>query len=298
MRACLIFNPAAGRGRIRPAIPAIRAAFAARGITESYETASPGDEETLARRSLERGVETIVAVGGDGTCSRIAGAIVGAGSACSLAVIPSGTGNDFAKTLGVSASPPAQIAELVTTTAATPIDVGKADGHYFLNSCGFGFDASVLEASNSVRFLRGDAVYIYSAVLQLFSYRARNVSASGMPGAPQGPMLMVTVSNGKSLGGAFRIAPRASVLDGKLDVCFFSDSKVITRARLFAGALHGTHLERPEVFAAPARRLSLSFESAPAMEMDGELRVARGRTVDVECLPRALRVIAAPGALS
>ncbi|HST07744.1 MAG TPA: hypothetical protein VLJ83_06200, partial [Gemmatimonadaceae bacterium] len=174
----------------------------------------------------------------------------------------------------------------------------RADGHYFLNSCGFGFDASVLEANNPVRFLSGDAVYIYSALLQLFGYRAQHVSAAGVLRAPRGPMLMVTASNGKSLGGAFRIAPRASVLDGKLDLCFFADSSVVTRARLFAGALRGTHLGRPEVVALTAQRISLSFESAPAMEMDGELRGARGTTVELECLPGALRVLAAPGALS
>jgi len=212
--------------------------------------------------------------------------------------MPSGTGNDFAKTLGLTRSSPAEIAELATGGAPTAIDVGKADDHYFLNSCGFGFDASVLEASNSIRFLRGDAVYIYSALLQLFGYRGQNVSATGLPGAPRGRMLMVTASNGKSLGGAFRIAPRASVLDGKLDLCFFSDTGVLTRARLFAGALRGTHLEMPQVFAAATPRVSLSFDSAPAMEMDGELRIARGATVELECIPRALRVLAAPGTLS
>lgn len=111
-------------------------------------------------------------------------------------------------------------------------------------------------------------------------------------------MLMVTVSNGKSLGGAFKIAPRASVLDGKLDVCLFADGSVVTRARLFIGALRGTHLDNPNVFAAATRQLALSFERAPAMEMDGELRTATSRSVEISCAPRALFVIAAPGALS
>jgi diacylglycerol kinase (ATP) len=110
-------------------------------------------------------------------------------------------------------------------------------------------------------------------------------------------MLMVTVSNGKSLGGAFRIAPHASVLDGKLDVCFFADGNVATRPSLFLSALRGTHLGKPQVFAATTRQLTLSFERAPAMEMDGELRVASTSSVDIGCLPRALSVIAAPGAV-
>src|SRR6476646_6466175 len=138
--ACLIINPAAGRGRIRAAIPAIRNVFRERGIATTYETSAPGDEETLARRAIQEGVQTIVAVGA------------------------SGTGNDFAKTLGVARSSPAEIADLVVRGGPSLIDVGRADGHYYLNSCGFGFDASVLEASYKVRFLRGDAVYIYSAL--------------------------------------------------------------------------------------------------------------------------------------
>jgi diacylglycerol kinase (ATP) len=294
---CLIINPAAGRGRIRATIPSIRAAFAARGISTAYQTSSPGDEETLARRAIDGGAQTIVAVGGDGTCGRIAQAIVQSKAACRLAVVPSGTGNDFAKTLGVAKLTPTAVAELVVGGDATRIDVGVADGHYFLNSCGFGFDASVLEASNAVRFLKGDAVYIYSALRQLWSYRGVEVRPTGIPGGAGGRMLMVTVSNGKSLGGAFRIAPHASVLDGKLDVCFFADSNVAARPSLFLAALRGTHLDKPQVFAATARQLTLSFDRAPAMEMDGELRVASASSVDISCVPRALSVIAAPGAL-
>jgi diacylglycerol kinase (ATP) len=175
--------------------------------------------------------------------------------------------------------------------------VGLADGHYFLNSCGFGFDASVLEASNRVRFLKGDAVYIYSALGQLFTYRGIEVSANGVPGVKRGPMLMVTVSNGRSLGGAFKIAPHASVLDGRLDACFFSDSNVVERVKLFVGAMRGTHIGMPSVSTASVQRLALTFPSSPLMEIDGELRVARSRTVELQCVPRALSVVAAPGAL-
>jgi diacylglycerol kinase (ATP) len=192
---------------------------------------------------------------------------------------------------------PDQIANLVVRGESTRIDVGLANDHYFLNSCGFGFDASVLEASNRVRFLRGDAVYICSALRQLFTYRGTEVSANGVPGVKGGRMLMVTVSNGRSLGGAFKIAPNASVLDGRLDACFFSDSNVVERVRLFVGAMRGNHIGMPSVSTATVQQLALTFPSSPLMEVDGELRVARSRTVELRCVPRALSVVAAPGAL-
>jgi diacylglycerol kinase (ATP) len=296
-RIFLIVNPAAGRGRIRRILPEIAEAFRAVGTGGVYETSKPGDEGALASRALTDGASTIVAVGGDGTCSGVANAILQSGSACSLAVAPVGTGNDFAKTLGVDKYKPGQIAQLVVQRRETRIDLGLAAGHYFLNSCGFGFDASVLEASKQIRFLKGDAVYIYGALRQLFTYRGIEVAASGAPRAKRGPMLMVTVSNGRYLGGAFKIAPHASVLDGKLDACFFGDSNVVERVRLFVGAMRGTHLGMPSVTSASVEQLTLSFASNPSIEIDGELRVAKSRTIELRCIPRALAVIAAPGAV-
>lgn len=293
----LIANPAAGRGRIRRNLPDIVEAFRSVGIADVYHTSEPGEEVALATRALSASASTIVALGGDGTCSGIANAILQSRSGCSLAVIPVGTGNDFAKTLGVEKMSPEAIAELVKKTQPMLIDVGVADGRYFLNSCGFGFDASVLEASNRVRFLKGDAVYIYAASRQLFTYRGIDVAPRGAPGVTRGPMLMVTVSNGRYLGGAFQIAPRASVFDGRLDVCFFSDSNVVERVKLFVGAMRGTHLGMPSVKSASVQELTLSFDSPPFMEMDGELRLARSKTIEIRCVPQALAVIAAPGAL-
>ncbi len=290
-------NPAAGRGRIRSTLPRLSAAFGACGITTVYETSAPGEEEELAERAIAAGAQTIVAVGGDGTCGRIANAILGTSIPCRLAVVPAGTGNDFAKTLGVTGYAPEQIADLVLRGDATQIDVGVVDGCHFLNSCGFGFDASVLEASNHVRLLRGDAVYIYAALRQLFSYRGIDVSAKGAPGVKPGRMLMVTVSNGRFLGGVFKIAPHASVLDGKLDVCFVGDSSVAERVNLFVGAMRGNHLGMRSVSAAGVQQLALTFSSNPLMEVDGELRRARSPTVELKCVPRALWVLAAPGAL-
>lgn len=274
------------------------AALAARGITHFTETNEPGDEARLAAHAIRNGAATIVAIGGDGTCSRIAGAIVEAESTCRLAVVPFGTGNDFAKTVGVLGLSTLQIAELVVTGASAQIDLGSIDGTYFLNSCGFGFDAAVLEASQDLRLFRGDTVYILSALRQLFGYDGIDVSPESAAGAPGGRMLMVTASNGRSLGGAFTIAPHASVVDGKLDLCFITDATIINRVRLFLAVMRGTHLTMPGVRAVAVARSTLSFASPPMMEVDGELLRARGKTVELRCIPKALSVIAAPGAVA
>lgn len=265
------------------------------GISEIFRTKKSGDEARLTRDAIDRGFTTILVVGGDGTCSRVGEAILESGSGCALAVLPCGTGNDIAKTLGVNGMPVRDIASLVAAGTASRMDVGRVDQHTFLNSLGFGFVASVLEATQHVRFLKGDAVYIYCALAQLFTYRGLRVSADSVSRSDAGKMLMLTVSNGRFLGGAFRIAPEASVLDGQLNFGFVGDSSVINRVRLFAGALRGTHLSLPSVRVETARAMTLRFSAPPMMEVDGELRQSPSSIVKMECVPRVLNVIAAPG---
>ena len=295
---CVLLNPAAGRGSARKKMEALKPSLIDFGVERFFETRSPGDEGHQAQAAIEQGFETIIVIGGDGTCSGVANVILERSPKCRLCVIPVGTGNDFAKTLGVINLSPIQVCELAINGVASRIDVGVTAGRFFLNSCGFGFDASVLEASYDVRLLKGDAVYIYAALRQLFSYRGIDVSASGAPGVERSRMLMVTVSNGRFLGGAFKVAPHASVLDGKLDACFFGDSNVIERVKLFVGAMRGTHVGMRSVSTASVQGLSLTFANSPLMEIDGELRRATSSTVELKCVPRALSVIAAPGALA
>lgn len=293
----MIVNPVAGRGKTRHALSEIRSAFASVEVVNFRLTEAAGEEETIAKAAIALGADTLIAVGGDGTCSRVANAILGSGRPCRLGVVPTGTGNDFAKMLGVQTLTVAAIAALVKRGVSTPIDAGRVDGNNFINGCGFGFDASVLEATQRVRFLRGDAVYIYSALRQLLTYRGVPVRVDSGPSTDARKMLMLTVSNGGFLGGAFRIAPHASMVDGELDVCLIGHTSLIGRVRLFAGALRGTHVGRPSVTTTRAGSVTLAFSEPPMMEVDGELRQARSSTVQIECLPRALSVIAAPGAL-
>jgi len=294
-RTWVIANPAAGRGKAKQHFSEIRSALATIGVVNWRTTETAGDEEELAATAIGSGAETLIAVGGDGTCSRVASAILRSGASCRLGVVPTGTGNDFAKILGVEALSPAGIAQLVALGTGARVDVGRVDADYFLNSCGFGFDASVLEASGYVRFLRGNAVYVYSALARLFTYKGSYVSTDPSVDRVIRKMLMLTVSNGRYLGGAFRIAPGASAVDGQLDFGFFGDTNLLGRVRIFARAFRGTHLGLPSVKSVRAASMTLRFSEPPMMEVDGELRQASSSTVKIECLPRALNVIAAPG---
>jgi diacylglycerol kinase (ATP) len=292
-RTVLIANPAAGQGRARTRLHEARAAFAAIGAG-IRETNAAGDEEQLARAAIADGADTIVVAGGDGTCSRVATAIIESGTRCRMGVIACGTGNDFAKTLGLTRMSPTDLAGLLARNTHSAIDVGRASNHYFINTCGFGFDPAVLEATQRVKFLKGDSVYIYAALRQLFTYRAARMEVEGSE-RMSGESLMAIVSNGSHLGGAFHVAPGASVKDGKLDLTVFCNAGFFLRGLMFARALRGTHLKMDVVATAQYADLVLHFAEPPMMEVDGELRKAGSSAVRVECLPKALWVVAAPG---
>lgn len=293
-RVVVIVNPAAGRGRGAQALPAVREAFGAVGVTDVRVSQSKEDERTIAARAVAEGATTIVAAGGDGTWSNVANAILsaGAGDAVRLGLIAAGTGNDFAKTAGAPASDIAATARLVAEGSDMRVDVGHIEDRYFLNIAGFGFDIAVLEDIPSIPYLKGDAVYIYSALRQLFGYGGVDIditSPVGRRGATR--HLMLIIANAKNFGGAFKIAPQASLTDGALDAISIHDASAIRRLSLFGAAARGTHIGQPEVKTEQAASFTIHFATPPAYETDGEYRRATSADVSISCIPGALRVV-------
>jgi diacylglycerol kinase (ATP) len=297
-RVTVIVNPAAGRGRGARVLPRVRAVFGSVGVTDVRVTGpGPGQgEAALARRAVGEGATTIVAAGGDGTWSNVANAILGTNPDCRLGLIASGTGNDFAKTAGAPARDLALTARLAVEGEDSRVDVGRIEERYFLNIAGFGFDIAILEDIPRVRLLRGDAVYVCAALRQLLRYDGLDIEVhSPRGGCASTRHLLLILANARHAGGAFRIAPHASLTDGLLDAIAIHDARPRRRLALLAAATRGTHLRHPEVKTASAPSFQLSFAQPPAYETDGEYRRAATTRLDVRCVPSALRIVA-PGA--
>jgi len=288
-RVSVIVNPAAGRGRGARMLPAVSAAFRDAGISEILTTKAPGHELALAREAMARGATTLVVVGGDGTTTHVANAILNDGRDVRLAVLPAGTGNDFAKVLGTDFCDAGRAARSAVEPGNTQVDVGKIEDHYFLNCCGFGFDVAVLERTLRSRLLRGNAVYLYTALTELFGYRGFDVSISG----ESRRHMLIVVANTEYFGGMFRIAPGAQVSDGELDMVTILDIPPSRRVSMLAAATRGTHFRFPECTMERARSFELTFPSPPAYETDGELHRAASANLTVTSCPAALRVVSA-----
>ncbi len=271
------------------------------GPLDVVQTVAAGDEARLAREAAQDGVRALVVLGGDGTVSRVAGALVQAGADTPLAVLSGGTGNDFVKSLGTPSRDYAAMASLIAAGRTRRVDVGMVGDRPFVNAAGFGFDVAVLERTTRARWLRGDLLYVASALAELFRFsgvRANiRVAADALaePELTEPPShpshLLVVIANGQWFGGTFRIAPDARLDDGQLDLVVIRDASPWRRARLFAAAPFGRHVLASEVEAQRARALTVEFARPPQCEADGELFPVGGNTAAFRLLSGALRVI-------
>ena len=290
-RVCVIVNPASRRGHGAQRLPLVKQEFAAVGVHDVRATAAPRDEITVARRAIDEGATTLVAVGGDGTISNVANAIIASGADVRLALIAAGTGNDFYKTVGAPALDIAKTAKLAVEGGDVRVDVGQVEDRYFLNVTGFGFDMAVLEDIQRIRWLKGPALYNYSALRQLLYYKGVGIDIATNGHRRSAHHLMLIIANARHFGGTFKIAPQASLTDGLLDAVSFHDASPLTRLSLFGAAIAGTHAKRPQVKVEQGQSFTLRFAAPPPYETDGEYNVARSAEVVVKCVPRALRVV-------
>lgn len=291
----VLVNPAAGRGRRRARVDQYLALLKRHlGEFEPAVTSRAGEEDALLERALAEPVDCIVAVGGDGTWGAAANRIVASGRRdVALGLLPTGTGNDFGKSLGIRHERAEEVVRAIAERMTTTIDVGRVDGRYFLNVIGLGFDIAVIDDAARTPLLRGDLLYRFCALKQLFSFPGREVEIEPLGQPPQRVRaLMLTISNANYFGGSFHIAPRASLSDGRLDAVVIRDAGPLTRARLFSTVSKGRHEGDPHIVARQAASFAIRFEGELRYEADGEVFAARSSPLVVESVPQALRVCA------
>ncbi|HEV2022043.1 MAG TPA: diacylglycerol kinase family protein [Terriglobales bacterium] len=256
--------------------------------------------------------EVALIFGGDGTIHRHLAALVERG--IPVLVVPFGSGNDFAVALGVRTRNDALAAwkkflsgggnvRRVDVGRITPLGEPGATPTYYCCVAGAGVDSDANRRANAQSaWLRRNGGYTLAVLQAIFSFKPRQVTvqatgadpanpAAGAPAAPaiSEPGWMVAFANAPTYGGGMRIAPRAQLDDGKLDVCFLRRTGRLSLLRLFPKVFSGAHVSRPQVTYFQATGLRVETESPLDVYADGEY-VCR-TPVEVGILPGALRVI-------
>jgi YegS/Rv2252/BmrU family lipid kinase len=283
----LIVNPSAGGGRAGRALPAVRAALDARRIPHhAQRTRSLEHARELAAAAAASG-EVAVAFGGDGLVGAVADALRHTDGL--LGVLPGGRGNDFARVLGVPLDPVAACAVLETGIERA-LDLGAVGERTFVAIASCGFDSDCNRIANQTRLVRGNLVYVYSALRGLAGWRpARFVLELDGGEVVTVAGYSVVVANSKSYGGGMYIAPDAALDDGLLDVLTIADMPKLRFLRLLPTVFKGRHVRAPEVSVRRARELRVSADRPFTMYADGDPIAELPVTVRV--LPGAVRVI-------
>ena len=261
---------------------------------EVTRTGGPGEGAALAAAAVRSGAQRVVAVGGDGTVHEVANGLLGSGGGVPLGVVPLGTGNDFAKLVGVDGCSPLTAVGRLVTADARVFDVGRVGDERFVNSLGVGFGPAVVRARNAMPGLPGFLSYFVPVLRAYGGFRPPLVDIRSAEFRERGHVMMVEVCNGTTAGGDYRFAPDADPADGRLDVCLVRRVALPRFLLAIPRVMRGTHGRMREVALFRTRRLTIrSLEEPLLLHLDGELREAGTNEVTVEVEPRKLKVLVA-----
>lgn len=292
----VVLNPAAGSGRGRRVRVELEEALTARGIDYRIEeTRARGQAVDLAAAAAAAGAPVVASVGGDGTAHEVVNGLLGETYRPRLALIPVGTGNDFVKMLGGGGR--FATYDAIAKGTSRPVDVGVASWEstreFFLNSAGTGIDVEVVRHMERMRGLPAGMIYLLALVRALLSYRPvpLSVTVDGEE-LPLARIMMAAVSNGRCVGGSFRLSPNARIDDGRLDLCRIDALGVLDSLRLTARVRQGTHTDHAAVTERRGHMFVLRSDDQPLwLQMDGELRHAPDGRIVVETRAAALEVM-------
>ncbi|WP_028632460.1 lipid kinase YegS [Pseudomonas parafulva] len=253
-----------------------------------------GDAQRLVGEALAAGYPHIVAGGGDGTLRDVAEAMGLAGTQASLALLPLGTANDFAKAAGIPLEPAAALALL--NQPAQAIDLGQVGEQLFLNMATGGFGSQVTAStSEDLKKVLGAAAYLFTGLSRFSELQAASVELQGPDFHWQGDLLALGIGNGRQAGGGQVLCPEAVVNDGLLDIAILpAPTEVVGALRdLFGGEGLFIRARLPWVEVKSSQGLDINLDGEP-LKADSLRFAAKPAALRLH-LPSASPLLSHPG---
>ncbi|MHB1338385.1 MAG: diacylglycerol/lipid kinase family protein [Bellilinea sp.] len=302
-KALLVFNPTAEKGFAAKKLPQVESLLNQFGIAyDLVITDASGHAIQLARQAAEDGYQFVIAAGGDGTVNEVVNGLmqarVNGSGRPALSVLPVGRGNDFAFGVGIPQDLDAAV-RVLADGQRRKIDIGHfvggdyPEGRYFANGVGLGFDTVVGFEAAKIKRLQGAASYLVALVRTIFLYSKAPVYEVVLDNETfQQPFLMVSIMNGRRMGGSFYMAPDGNPSDETFDLCLaghVSQLGILPLAIKFFSGSQGAH---PAVRMVRSRTVSVrAIEGSIPAHADGETICTAGHELTIELVPGALEVI-------
>ena len=265
-------------------------------------TSAAGHGRQLAEQLGGR-YQTVVALGGDGIAHEVACGLMGLDAAQrpAFGLIPVGSGNDYARSLGMSFKVPQAVQQLLGYQAQLT-DLGMVNGEYFLETLSFGLDAAIAlgtmerrkkDGKSGTRLYLEEGIHQFVHHLDFHPYEMSSLDEKGEMSLRQGgSAILIAVQVGPTYGGGFMVCPKARLDDGLLDVCVANGPISVLRAiKVFLSAKGGHHVGHPAIKLSRVQEVVVRFERTPPCQIDGEPFSAPEYRIRV--VPQALRVIRA-----
>jgi YegS/Rv2252/BmrU family lipid kinase len=249
------------------------------------------DHAIEVAQGAAEGGEVAVSYGGDGLAGAVAHALRGTDGI--LGVLPGGRGNDFARKLGIPREPLPAV-EILAHADPRTVDVAEVDGRTFLGIASYGFDSDCQDVANATKVVKGQLVYVYSALRVLAAWKPARLTFTPDGGEERAITgYAVAACNSGMFGGGMALAPDASLEDGLMDVVLTREASKIAYLRGLPKVFKGTHLDDPNVELFRARELRVDADRPFRIYADGD---PIGRTpATIRAVPGALRVLAPAG---
>ena len=273
MRIRFIINPSSGREKSRETMISVSKFLLEDGheISARY-TNKKDDAISYANEAVKDGVDRIVVIGGDGTVNEVVAGIVGQESKIPLTIIPCGTTNDFAKYMGLCKFN-YEVFESIVGDEFKDIDVGLCNGRYFINVGAVGILTNVAHNTpKSLKSVLGRSAYVLKALTEISpeNLKPMNMKVEAAEFSRELKAFLFLISNTKSIGGFDKMAPLASVKDGKLDCIIVEEMPIVDLISCFMKIKAGEHINHDKVIYFQSDDVKISCDQEVELDVDGE----------------------------
>lgn len=281
-----VVNPASANGRTKKAWKNLETFLRNQGLEFDVQyTNQPEDATKIARHALHNGYRRIVAVGGDGTLNEVVNGFFNGDNKkvrddAVLGLIPMGTGGDFARMFPIS-SKPQRVYDILAKGEELEIDIvkgtftgwsGEKETRYYINVADVGMGSeTVYHVNRNSKAFRGFLSFLLLGIYSIITFENKDLRVKvDDQEVYAGKSSMVVISNGSYFGGGMKIAPKAKLNDGLLDVIIVKDLSKIEILKNLPGIYSGKHLNHPDLIFIHGKRIEITSPEKMFVEFDGE----------------------------
>lgn len=240
---------------------------------EIYETKAPKEATEIASRFKNEENTIVYSVGGDGTLNEVVNGI--AKGKCKLGIIPTGSGNDFYRTLKEA------------QTENVRLDLGKVNGRYFINIASVGMDAETCNNANKIKSkIKLHSSYYLALIHTFLTFKSKSLKLKIDKNVYAGDYIIAAICNGKYYGGGFKIAPVASFDDNQFDIYLVSKASKLKLIKILLALLKSGHEKYNEVRKYTGKNITITSENNLIVNIDGEITISKN--IEIEMIEDAL----------